>query len=78
MTYRGVRNVSLALANTLRVRAGQKDLQTRPRANWRDKNVSTRGTHNDQNQQRDYSSPFEFAMRRRIASRFHWTRWCQS
>ena len=47
MTYRGLRNVYLAFANTLRMRAGQKDLQTRPRAIWRDKNESTKGTDND-------------------------------
>jgi hypothetical protein len=55
MAYRGLRNISLTFATTLRMRAGQNDLQIRPRAIWRDKNKSTEGTDNDQSQQREYS-----------------------
>jgi hypothetical protein len=50
MTYRGLRNIALAFATTLRMRRRQNDLQIRPRAIWRDKKLSTNGTDDDQSQ----------------------------
>jgi hypothetical protein len=50
MTYRGLRNIALTFAGTLRMRPRQKHLQFRPRAIWRDKKLSTKGTDNDQSQ----------------------------
>jgi hypothetical protein len=55
MTYRGLRNIALTFASTLRMRPRQKHLHIRPHTIWRDKKMSTQGTHNDQSQQREYS-----------------------
>lgn len=59
MTYRRLRTIALAFVTTLRKRAGQDDLQIRPRAIWRDKKLSTKGTDNDQSQQREYSKKID-------------------
>src|SRR5215472_13977451 len=55
MAYRGLRNISLAFAAALCMRAGQHHLEIRPGAIWRGKDKSTKGTDNDQSQQREYS-----------------------
>jgi hypothetical protein len=39
---------ALAFDTTLLMRGGQKDLQIRPRAIWRGKNESSKGTDSDQ------------------------------
>jgi hypothetical protein len=43
MAYRGLRNISLAFATTLRIRGGQNDLQIRPHAILRDKKTERQG-----------------------------------
>ena len=55
MTYRGLRNIALAFATTLRMRSGQNNLQIPPRTIWRDKNECTKGIDCDQSQQCEYS-----------------------